>query len=537
MTGRSGNSATGEKKGASSATLRRSWRRFARTYLPRVTGCFLGLVVVRLWIQCCLYDRYGATDFGMYTVVGNLTRVLFIVLLMVVFSRIPLEGRRERQLAWLSVIFMTLAAVLHLVQLEFPALDLRLGASALAGMGIAWGGGMWIRFFVRLDDDEAFFYTFLCLGLSSAAGFFLGLLPPEAVFAMGIFLPALSLACFWQAMDDLDEREAFIPESPCDKAYDAQAASPLLRLLVGVAVLEFAVGIARGFPAGESIALPVGLQAVHQFGVLAVCLGLIALVLVFGRGVTFTGLWWAEVLTMVVGVMLIVTMDGPLMLGGAVLITLANTLIVGVLWYCAYDFSRHSSIPCYMVLGALWIAHLLPRELGRQLMLSFGDVLGSSLLLTATLVCLLSLSMLFVLPGKRLLVRPLLAQFPKTDYRERLQGAEGDGATAAEFVAIGEGPAAANMQRSAGETTESSEVLSAEDPEQSLKERCRQLRERYDLTEREADMAFYLAQGRSKAYIGQKLFISENTVKSYTRGLYQKVGVHSKQELLDALGL
>lgn len=533
MAERSGDLATETGDTSFSVVPRRSWRRFARTYLPRLTGCFLGLVAVRLWIQCCLYDRYGATDFGMYTVVGNLARVLVIVLLMVIFSRVPLEGRRERRLAWLSVILMTLAAVLYLVQLEFPSLDLRLGACVLAGVGIAWGGGMWIRFFARLDDDESFFYTFLCLGLSSAAGFFLGLLPPVAVFAIGIFLPALSLACFWQAMTELDEREAVIPEPLHDNAYDAQAVSPLLRLLVGVAVLEFAVGIARGFPTGESIALPVGLQAAHQFGVLAVCLGLIILVLVLGRGITFTGLWWAEVLTMVAGVMLIVTLDEPLMMAGAVLITLANTLIVGVLWYCAYDFSRHSSAPCYMVLGALWIAHLLPRELGRQLMLSFGDVLGSSLLLTAGLVCLLSLSMLFVLPGKRLLVRPLLAQYPKMDYRERLQGAEGD----VTDIKDGMGPESMRAEGTAGELSEGVELREQEDPEQSLRARCQRLRERYDLTEREADMAFYLAQGRSKAYIGQKLFISENTVKSYTRGLYQKVGVHSKQELLDALGL
>lgn len=48
-------------------------------------------------------------------------------------------------------------------------------------------------------------------------------------------------------------------------------------------------------------------------------------------------------------------------------------------------------------------------------------------------------------------------------------------------------------------------------------------------------MAWYIAQGRSKGRISEELFISENTVKGYTRSLYVKIGVHSKQQLLDTL--
>ena len=57
----------------------------------------------------------------------------------------------------------------------------------------------------------------------------------------------------------------------------------------------------------------------------------------------------------------------------------------------------------------------------------------------------------------------------------------------------------------------------------------------FGLTDRERDMAWYIAQGRSKGRISEELFISENTVKGYTRSLYVKIGVHSKQQLLDTL--
>lgn len=60
-----------------------------------------------------------------------------------------------------------------------------------------------------------------------------------------------------------------------------------------------------------------------------------------------------------------------------------------------------------------------------------------------------------------------------------------------------------------------------------------QLAARYDLTAREAEIAKLICEGRSKVYIADALFISENTVKYHVRNLYRKVGVTSKQELID----
>ena len=45
----------------------------------------------------------------------------------------------------------------------------------------------------------------------------------------------------------------------------------------------------------------------------------------------------------------------------------------------------------------------------------------------------------------------------------------------------------------------------------------------------------YLAQGRSKTAIGEKLFISEYTVRTYVKNIYGKLDVHNKQQLLDFL--
>lgn len=59
------------------------------------------------------------------------------------------------------------------------------------------------------------------------------------------------------------------------------------------------------------------------------------------------------------------------------------------------------------------------------------------------------------------------------------------------------------------------------------------LSSRYGLTDREAEIIGYLAKGRSSTFISEKLYLSPNTVRGYIRTAYAKLGVHSKQEVID----
>ena len=55
---------------------------------------------------------------------------------------------------------------------------------------------------------------------------------------------------------------------------------------------------------------------------------------------------------------------------------------------------------------------------------------------------------------------------------------------------------------------------------------------RYGLSEREHEVLELLVQGRSRAYIGERLSLASGTVGTYVSRIYEKVRVHSKQELL-----
>ncbi|WP_241156635.1 MULTISPECIES: helix-turn-helix transcriptional regulator [unclassified Adlercreutzia] len=41
--------------------------------------------------------------------------------------------------------------------------------------------------------------------------------------------------------------------------------------------------------------------------------------------------------------------------------------------------------------------------------------------------------------------------------------------------------------------------------------------------------------GRNAKYVGERLYISEHTVRSHIYRIYQKMDVHSQQELLDVI--
>lgn len=58
---------------------------------------------------------------------------------------------------------------------------------------------------------------------------------------------------------------------------------------------------------------------------------------------------------------------------------------------------------------------------------------------------------------------------------------------------------------------------------------------RYGLTEREREVFLLLARGRNTPFIMESLRISKSTAKTHVRHIYQKLGVHTRQELIDVV--
>lgn len=67
--------------------------------------------------------------------------------------------------------------------------------------------------------------------------------------------------------------------------------------------------------------------------------------------------------------------------------------------------------------------------------------------------------------------------------------------------------------------------------------RCAEIGTACGLTERETEIFAMLARGRNGQYIREYYVVSRNTVKSHIKHIYQKLEVHSQQELIDLVSL
>jgi len=482
-----------------------TFARFREAYGARFSPAFLATGVVLIWIQCILYARYIHVDGGTTTIAINFSRCLFIAIAGALAFKLGFPERVRRALGVACIGMMTVASVLFLVQTLVPTADLVVPASILAGVGLAWGGGQCIEVYARLEIHESLLYTFLSLAFSVMGGLVIAFIPETVAYAVSILLPALILFMFRRSQRLLDERErsGVLPVTPPDDVLAAEPRSTTLRLLLGIALFSFVLGVSRGFPYGQSIELAPASYAAQFLGVALASLLVIWWALVRGRGIRFSVLWQAQLAAMVIGVILLSTFNPVAVQVGATLIAITNLFQVAFFWFLSYDYARHRAVPVYLVLAAFWLPRLLFRETGRLTILAIGPNQSiTETVIIAVMVSLLALSMAFLLTDNIPLRHPFFADLEPRDSRRAR--------AIRESVSRADDDTAGQVQRIMG-----------------------RLQDGYGLTQREAEIALEIAQGRSTAYIAQKLFLSDNTVRTYVRNIYAKVDIHRKQEFID----
>ena len=119
---------------------------------------------------------------------------------------------------------------------------------------------------------------------------------------------------------------------------------------------------------------------------------------------------------------------------------------------------------------------------------------------------------------------------PAGGERNAAAGADGGGtevAAGAEVTAGAAGSSHAASERAprADETTISLE--------EKMKQQIDVVSQEYGLTKRETEVVLLTAQGFSCAYISQKLVVSNSTVRFHQQNAYRKLGVHSRNELIE----
>ena len=108
------------------------------------------------------------------------------------------------------------------------------------------------------------------------------------------------------------------------------------------------------------------------------------------------------------------------------------------------------------------------------------------------------------------------------------ESGDADGAPVAENEAPNSAPTANTTIDEAETGTTPRDAVTS-----SFDERTTGLARAFGLSRRETEVFLLLAHGRSRPYIRDELVLSKNTVDTHIRHIYEKIGVHSQQELID----
>ncbi len=356
---------------------------------------------------------------------------------------------------------------------------------ALAGICMGWGYLRWSALYADMGIRDAVACLFGSYVIGSTIKIGLDAAPAWCGFLVACALPVVSLVslrmCGALHRPQSEERRGEI-------LYSGKGA---LASLWRVALCVFAFCLARQITSLTASAegYVIAGRLLGHFVEITFALAALAWVFAANRALDFPQLW------RFVFLFLASAIAADCLMGASLLSRLcdgvATSLIVMLLWLVLADVAHHSDCHPYLVFGLGWSLYVGANYIGLFLVRLSGmgamtPELGVELLWATGVV------MAFCLETRDPDVQRVFA-----DLRTKV------------------------------------------DPEEfaSIDERCEQLATQYGLTDREVDVLKLLAKGRSKNYIAETLFISENTVRGHSRRLYTKLGVHTRDELQAMLGV
>lgn len=567
---------------SSNTTLCARW--FGAPFMP----CFLGLAALRVWLQVNEFGGYAQSDNGIITILSNLTYGLTFLIAAAVAWRKPPTPRTEHAIAFIAAALMLVAPLLMLAGLAPNAGAVATAGALLVGVAGAFGGGMWACAYTRLPLKPALMYAFASLALGSLGGLAISFLPEGSRYIASLFMPALSLLCFERTRAytgdmplgepagnshgaSLQANASHEQSAPANKSctaadiqapgriagtaplaanasreqaalanencrasenqtssrsagaatmrfgkaashpYDNEPKLSLALIIGGIAVFGLALGLSRGFPAGSPVPFGLPVRFVHQLGVVAISAGFLWWIGAKGRHISFSLLWRLEIVIAAIGAFILMVLPGAATEIAVAIVNIADTLMLCVLFITAQDVARHSSLHPFVIFGGAWAARVLSRNLGRTVVFALSPMTQSESAVLGIIVFALSLSMVCLLTDNLPRTRKLFIYDDES----------------------GEAAASKTTSDSAPFATESEGSTAANAVAASSYEQVRGwLRTKHGLTAREIDVALLIARGRSKTFIADELFISENTVRTHSKNVYAKLGIHSREELI-----
>ena len=245
--------------------------------------------------------------------------------------------------------------------------------------------------------------------------------------------------------------------------------------------------------------------------------GVLAWVFVHGGTFKFTSVWGVENVILITAIVLLVEESDVTRTLATALFLSAESFFYSFIFLTCYDIGRRTRRPAVFILGIFYSLALAAMGAGR-LFSTRIDVLPGGMV--AMLVIMSTLVVVEMVMALRLGIFkgdiPLFVEV------------RGDAEGADEVALRAMGEAAAQSFQPASVAP----VPAVPEPAPDA-QRLAHLAAEAGLTQTEEQIALLAVRGRSRAVIARELGYSANTVRNYTHTLYSKLGIHSKQELID----
>ena len=360
--------------------------------------------------------------------------------------------------------------------------------AVLGGICMAWGYLRWAAVYARLPIRDAVGCLFASYLLGSTLKILFDVAPAALASLMAFALPLVSFASVRRALACDWPHEA---DRSADNLYHAGTLSLLMRLVVCVFVFCLArVSVSMTVTQGGNLLLTRTISHLVEVAFAAFALWHVFL---RNRSLDFPQLWRFVFLFLTTTVLVdcacreagVSLGIGPQLFSGV-----GTSLLVMLLWLLLADVAHHSSLHPYVVFGVGWSLYVGANCLGPVALRLLG-VTALTPMVGLVLAYAMGTVMVFCLETRDADVQRIFADMRKKVAPE-------------EFATIDE--------------------------------RCESLARQFDLTEREVEVMKLLAKGRSKSFIAEELYLSENTVRGHAKHLYAKLDIHTKAELQDLVG-
>lgn len=413
--------------------------------------------------------------------------VLSVMMAALGFAAFKRKGLADRrQVGMLSSVIGVVGTAVLCVALNASGFAL-LQVPAYLACGCALGLSylQWGPYYARLSTRDAVATLFVSNIAAAVLKSVVHFAPEPVSFVLAAALP---LGSTWACV----RAKRCAPDAPKPKThFERGNLAGLWKVFAALAVFSFLAAFLLGRSVGNQSAVPpLYFMAARLFEVFvsAVVLGYAQ---GLGRPFSFAQLWRIVLMILAVDVLLQTLVPELRVLRS--MESAAWDLIVLFSWLTISDIARHASADYAAAFGLGWPFYTLPFAVG-SLVASNSDAteLGSTMVAVV----------LFVLLATSAFCLEVRDQDTKWIFSELDDGAE------------------PSEQAHAG-----------------LEERCAELAAEKGLSPRELEVMQYLCKGRTKAYIAETLYLSENTVRSHTKHIYTKLDVHSRRELLDLVGV